>query len=552
MTEQHMQLALKNAQQHLAEDAARQDTLDDYGSAHTVNSGEHPMGGEGGVFAQPVEGDEETQAALEWMQTRELDSFGVPLSTQPPASVLNEPSMVGTPTALDVLQSPVHVNVMTRFVDTGSSVESDNKDLSATYTINSYWVSQFHALREVYLGSQRAFVESLASSSKWDTSGGKSKARFWRTADQRFVLKSVSKTEFAMFVDAAGGYFRHMAEALQCMHERARKNSPGPDRASSSTKPAVRAAAALGRGNVFDMHAPGRSSTALATTTPAQIARASAVSGGALFWPWAMTNDDVVSLASERKKHADPHKRGVGGKVPASWRIAAAGHPGSLLVKVFGVFRVEVHDEITKTKYLRYFLVMENLWHGVHVHRNMRFDIKGKMRAQAPTKDEEAAASKGGAAKNAESVASGKSVKSKVLFDDDFFAFTGGGPLLLPAEAHQAISEALLNDTQYLAESNIVDYSLLVGVDPERHIIVVGIIDYLRQFDLVKQVEMNIKMAASYATNAEVTIQPPRKYQERLIAAVKRCFATSPAQRGFSSLPLLPALPANRNPEPHE
>jgi hypothetical protein len=28
-------------------------------------------------------------------------------------------------------------------------------------------------------------------------------------------------------------------------------------------------------------------------------------------------------------------------------------------VKVFGVFRIEVVDDVTKTKYLRYFLVME-------------------------------------------------------------------------------------------------------------------------------------------------------------------------------------------------
>ena len=540
MSEQHMQQALKSAQEHLAVDAERMDTIDDYGSAHTVGSEEHPMG-----ESPPDGGDDDVDAdtaeAAQWIQEREVGAFGVPLSTQPPAAVANEPSMAGTPTALDVLQSPVHVNVMTRFVDTGNSTLQNAKELSATYTINSYWVSQFHALREVYLGSQRAFVESLANSSKWDTSGGKSKARFWRTSDQRFVLKSVSKTEFAMFVDAASGYFCHMAQALQSMHERARRVRSTAGGAKEAKSATFKAAAALGRGNVFDMHAGNSSSAALAATTPTQIAKASAASGGALFWPWAMNDDQVSKLTKERMSHQGAQGK-LRGSVPTSWRIAAAGHPGSLLVKVFGVFRIEVVDDVTKTKYLRYFLVMENLWHGVHVHRNMRFDIKGKTRAQAASKDDDATSKQ----HEGDKIASGAaaltvSAKSKVLLDDDFFAFTGGGPLLLPAEAHQAISDALSNDTQYLAESNIVDYSLLVGVDPERHIIVVGIIDYLRQFDLVKQVEMNIKMAASYATNAEVTIQPPRKYQERLMAAAGRCFASSPALRGHNMLPLLPA-----------
>jgi hypothetical protein len=384
----------------------------------------------------------------------------------------------------------------------------------------------------MYLGSQRAFVESLASSTNWDTSGGKSKARFWRTADQRFVLKSVSKTEFAMFVDAASGYFRHMAAALQAMHERGRKtkcnSAPG-----APPSPLTAAAAALGKGNVFDLHShESANRRALAQTSPKEIAAASMAAGGALFWPWAMENEQVKALSKERLQHKDAHSgSNAGRQAPTTWRIASAGHPSSLLVKVFGVFRIEVSDEASKTKYLRYFLVMENLWHGVRVHRNMRFDIKGKTRAQAPAKTDEASATSHGEAGDGVRSAAGADValqKSKVLFDDDFFAFTGGGPLILPSDAHHAIQDAILNDTQYLAESNIVDYSLLVGVDPERHIVVVGIIDYLRQFDLVKQVEMNIKMAASYATNAEVTIQPPRKYQERLVAAVDRCFASIP------------------------
>jgi 1-phosphatidylinositol-3-phosphate 5-kinase len=41
--------------------------------------------------------------------------------------------------------------------------------------------------------------------------------------------------------------------------------------------------------------------------------------------------------------------------------------------------------------------------------------------------------------------------------------------------------DAYLNDTLFLSLINVVDYSILVGVDEENRQLVVGIIDYLRQ-----------------------------------------------------------------------
>ena len=39
----------------------------------------------------------------------------------------------------------------------------------------------------------------------------------------------------------------------------------------------------------------------------------------------------------------------------------------------------------------------------------------------------------------------------------------------------------MLNDTLFLSIINVVDYSILVGMDEDKNELVVGIIDYMRQ-----------------------------------------------------------------------
>ena len=47
--------------------------------------------------------------------------------------------------------------------------------------------------------------------------------------------------------------------------------------------------------------------------------------------------------------------------------------------------------------------------------------------------------------------------------------------------AHEALLAALWADTAFLAGQGVMDYSLLVGVDRPGRVLVVGIIDFLRQ-----------------------------------------------------------------------
>ena len=61
-----------------------------------------------------------------------------------------------------------------------------------------------------YLDSERSFVQSLAFVEDWAASGGKSGAAFYRTEDERFVIKSLGRAEFYMFLKSALAYFKHM------------------------------------------------------------------------------------------------------------------------------------------------------------------------------------------------------------------------------------------------------------------------------------------------------------------------------------------------------
>ena len=47
--------------------------------------------------------------------------------------------------------------------------------------------------------------------------------------------------------------------------------------------------------------------------------------------------------------------------------------------------------------------------------------------------------------------------------------------------AHARLEAVLWRDTAFLAGLGVMDYSLLVGVDAQKHRLVIGIIDFIRQ-----------------------------------------------------------------------
>lgn len=86
-----------------------------------------------------------------------------------------------------------------------------------------------------------------------------------------------------------------------------------------------------------------------------------------------------------------------------------------------------------------------------------------------------------------------------------------------------------MNDALFLSIVNIIDYSILVGFDEDSHEIVVGIIDYMRQYDIIKKMErMGKSVGTMIAGQAEPTIIQPPQYRKRFLLAMDKYFMLVP------------------------
>mmetsp|Transcript_25850 Transcript_25850/g.33757 ORF Transcript_25850/g.33757 Transcript_25850/m.33757 type:complete len:206 (-) Transcript_25850:84-701(-) len=114
------------------------------------------------------------------------------------------------------------------------------------------------------------------------------------------------------------------------------------------------------------------------------------------------------------------------------------------------------------------------------------------------------------------------------LLDGDFLEFTAGRPLPLTDRAKAVFHMSVLNDTLFLSIINVLDYSILVGIDEERMELVVGIIDFMRQYDILKQMErVGKSLPMVVGSEAPTIIQPPL-YKARFTNAMERYFMTVP------------------------
>ena len=78
-----------------------------------------------------------------------------------------------------------------------------------------YYPRQFEALRIAYCCTYEDLINSITRSREWtDVSGGKSKASFYKTNDEKYLFKSINKNEFNMFLEIAFYYFQHIDEYL--------------------------------------------------------------------------------------------------------------------------------------------------------------------------------------------------------------------------------------------------------------------------------------------------------------------------------------------------
>lgn len=74
-----------------------------------------------------------------------------------------------------------------------------------------------------------------------------------------------------------------------------------------------------------------------------------------------------------------------------------------------------------------------------------------------------------------------------------------GLPSALYSSAKELLAKAVFNDTIFLAQNEVVDYSILVGFDLAKHEVVVGVIDYIRKYTWDKKLETGVKSVGMIA-----------------------------------------------------
>ncbi|KAM7253601.1 hypothetical protein ACFE04_021755 [Oxalis oulophora] len=179
------------------------------------------------------------------------------------------------------------------------------------------------------------------------------------------------------------------------------------------------------------------------------------------------------------------------------------------LAKIVGIYQVLAkHGKGGKESKMDV-LVMENLLYKRNVTR--LYDLKGSSRSRY----------------NADSSGS-----NKVLLDQNLIEAMPTSPIFVGNKAKRLLERAVWNDTSFLASVDVMDYSLLVGVDGEKNQLVIGIIDFMRQYTWDKHLETWVKASGILGgpKNASPTVISPKQYKKRFRKAMTTYFLMVPDQ----------------------
>lgn len=229
----------------------------------------------------------------------------------------------------------------------------------------------------------------------------------------------------------------------------------------------------------------------------------------------------------------------------------------TVLCKILGVFQIGVHNRVTGKRSMEQVAVMQNIFYNRKITKI--FDLKGSLRGRfaaniQSNKDHESqkqqpetplsdASTNNGPKDEGDENVTDQSVDNlekpaekkgpATLLDGDFLEMTLGRPMPMTDRAKVFFQMSILNDTLFLSIINVLDYSILVGLDEsdtEKPELVVGIIDFFRQYDIMKQMErVGKSLPMVVGSEAPTIIQPPL-YKARFTNAMDRYFMTVPSK----------------------
>jgi 1-phosphatidylinositol-3-phosphate 5-kinase len=174
----------------------------------------------------------------------------------------------------------------------------------------------------------------------------------------------------------------------------------------------------------------------------------------------------------------------------------------SAIAKIFGFYQIEIKNTLTGKTFKMDFLIMENLFYN---HNTTRiFDLKGSMR-------------------NRHVQQTGK--QDEVLLDENMIEYIYESPVFVKEHSKKLLRGSLFNDTSFLSAMDVMDYSLVVGIDDSSHKLYIGIIDWLRTFTWDKKVENWVKgnnLIGGNKRGKDPTVVTPKQYRTRFREAMER------------------------------
>ncbi|KAI0824412.1 hypothetical protein BC628DRAFT_1379436 [Trametes gibbosa] len=182
---------------------------------------------------------------------------------------------------------------------------------------------------------------------------------------------------------------------------------------------------------------------------------------------------------------------------------ATASKP-TVLAKLLGFYTVEIKNlESGATQAKADLLVMENLFYNQRISKT--FDLKGIQGRK---------------------VKASSGAGSKTLFDGEWIEGQQRALTLVRPHSKVVLQGAIMADCEFLARSNIMDYSLLLGVDEENKQMVCGLVDTIGSYTFAKTLEYKAKQGLN--SGKEVTVVPPNEYQDRFVSAMDDYFLACP------------------------
>ncbi|KAK4700951.1 hypothetical protein P7C70_g5290, partial [Phenoliferia sp. Uapishka_3] len=150
----------------------------------------------------------------------------------------------------------------------------------------------------------------------------------------------------------------------------------------------------------------------------------------------------------------------------------------TLLAKIYGFYRIGLRNPTTGKVMRLDVLVMENLFYERTLAQV--YDLKGSTRNRH--------------------VQVSPDRPNEVLMDENLVQTSYKNPLYVREASKRFIRTAIHNDSLFLSNVNVMDYSLVVGVDSGKQELVVGIVDFIRTYTWDKVLESWVKDSAFLGT----------------------------------------------------